>query len=523
MITCIDIDNKTIEHKYYENALSVCFNSSKIKHIISISNFNCLEKLELICVSLKDMPDFKHLLNLKELTFCSNDIEKITGLTFCTSLEKLNLSSKHITKIEGLDTLINLRSLDLQDNKITEIEGLQSLTSLQELDLSYNLITKIKGLDNLINLKILHLHHNEIIKIENLDKLTNLKELYLNNNSIQEIQGLENQTKLENFDLTNNEIKEIKSLDHLIKLKRLYLNYNLISEIKNISELKNLTTLNMRNNKISEIKNIHGLNSLQELFLDNEKGPRIYDYHLFLHNYYTNKYEDRNKSCNNTIKQIPLVIMSLKNLKTLKIDCEINPIIKRFLNKNLVSEGKTIYDDKQNVHDSEIVKSIQQSIYNIMSESIKSSSDQTFDEIIADNILNDQTKTQLIEYCQDKTVHSVINVTFSEVLLHVWHIISERKNDKEESNEIKKILNAEMTDSICKCFTGRLSRLINCLNGFDSRVSLKISDNQQILNIIIGIRNKFDDVNKQKEIAEKELNERGYDKNTIDEYLIYLE
>jgi hypothetical protein len=83
-----------------------------------------------------------------------------------------------------------------------------------------------------------------------------------------------------------------------------------------------------------------------------------------------------------------------------------------------------------------------------------------------------------------------------------WKIISEHK----KSNEIRKILNEEMKDIMCKCFTGRL---VNCLYGFDSRVSIKINDKEQILNIIIKIRNQYsDDISKQKEEVVKELLER---------------
>ncbi len=68
------------------------------------------------------------------------------------------------------------------------------------------------------------------------------------------------------------------------------------------------------------------------------------------------------------------------------------------------------------------------------------------------------------------------------MLQSAWIVI---KNHK-DSEEIKKILNTEMSDSICKCFTGRLSRLINTLNGFDERVIIKISDNDSIGNIIVN-------------------------------------
>jgi len=252
------------------------------------------------------------------------------------------------------------------------------------------------------------------------------------------------------------------------------------------------------NNKITEIKGLDGLTSLQELWLDNNK-----------------------------ITEVPFTIMNLRCLNTLRIDCEIDVIVERFLDRNKIKDKKTIYDDSQNVHDSEIVKSVKQSIYNIIKDSTKGypngskgiSIESVLKEIVDDKIIEKKVKEQLVEYCQDKTVHSILNLTFEEVLCSVWTVIAEHK----ESEEIKKILNIEMSDSMCKCFTGRLSRLINCLNGFDKRVSIKINDKEQILNVIIGIRNKYENLERQKEEVTKELLERGFDEITINEYVTYLE
>jgi len=37
-----------------------------------------------------------------------------------------------------------------------------------------------------------------------------------------------------------------------------------------------------------------------------------------------------------------------------------------------------------------------------------------------------------------------------------------------------------MDDGICKCFTGRLSRLVNSLSGYSEKVSIKISSAEEI-------------------------------------------
>ncbi len=82
-----------------------------------------------------------------------------------------------------------------------------------------------------------------------------------------------------------------------------------------------------------------------------------------------------------------------------------------------------------------------------------------------------------------------------------------------------------MNDTICKCFTGRMSRLINCLNGFDNRVNINISDSDQIGNIIIIMLQKYSeyDVEFKKDIIYKELLTMGFAEDIINEWLIVIE
>ena len=121
-------------------------------------------------------------------------------------------------------------------------------------------------------------------------------------------------------------------------------------------------------------------------------------------------------------------------------------------------------------------------------------------------------------------MHSSLNITFSELLLHVFN----RIELNEHSSKIKAILNIEMHDSICKCFTGRMSRLINCLNGFDPLVNIQIADNEQIAQIIEVVRvslereNKYD-LELHKELVREQLIERNYDNAVIEEWVLHIE
>ena len=118
----------------------------------------------------------------------------------------------------------------------------------------------------------------------------------------------------------------------------------------------------------------------------------------------------------------------------------------------------------------------------------------------------------IINYCEDKSVHSILNVTFEEVLQSIWSKIRDNINKE----EIIKILNIEILDSECKCFTGRLTRLVNCMSGFDDNIKLEISDNEQMSNISKVLYEKYKDNIKdyQRELR-KEFEERGYSEEDI--------
>ena len=110
-----------------------------------------------------------------------------------------------------------------------------------------------------------------------------------------------------------------------------------------------------------------------------------------------------------------------------------------------------------------------------------SSFEQVRNVIVNDSILTPQCKTQLIEYASDQSdVHSDLGVTFAEALQYVFTRIDINEN----GNEIKRILNQEMSDALCMCFTGRISRLLNCLTVMDPLVYIHIVSLSDMLSLI---------------------------------------
>lgn len=140
--------------------------------------------------------------------------------------------------------------------------------------------------------------------------------------------------------------------------------------------------------------------------------------------------------------------------------------------------------------------------------------------------LSKKTIELLVEYAGCQDVHSTLNITFKELLDYVWARIMRHP----ARDEIIKILDSEMQESECKCFTGRISRLVNCLNGFYDDVKINISEKEQIGNIIIAIKNSLNIdpsdenfVNIWKEKFRKEMEERGYDEETIKQWEEHIE
>ena len=140
-------------------------------------------------------------------------------------------------------------------------------------------------------------------------------------------------------------------------------------------------------------------------------------------------------------------------------------------------------------------------------------------ELLNDPILTHQTKQLLLEYMSHSEEDSLLLLTFSELFSIVWQIIQKHPN----ASTIKKILNQEMNDSICKCFTGRMNRLVNVLNGFDERVVIKIADSDAIANVIIMLQKKYTNIMELKEAVHKELIGRGYEDAFIKDWIDFIE
>jgi Leucine-rich repeat (LRR) protein len=390
---------------------------------------------------------------------------------------------------------------------------------IYKLQMSINIFEKEYNLD----IQKIDLTDINIEKIPSeIQFLIQLTQLFLDNNKIKEIpQEIQFLTQLTYMSLRNNEINEIpKEIQFLIQLTELDLSFNLIKEIpKEIQFLTQLTIFDLKYNEIKEIpKEIQFLIQLTHLFLhmnqikEISKEIQFLTQLTYLH------------LSNNRIKELPLEIINLRNLIIFTyynnpIENLLNLIINRFL-KRIENKNKQIYNihnDTQNVHSSSIQQSIKESIFNLLKQLKGPYKYNYFD----DSILTQQTKEQLIEYSNCTNIHTQLECTFEELLNAVFYEI--QFYDSEKQISAKKRINEEMLDGLCMCFTGRMSRLVNSLSGLSEKVSIKISENEEISNIIILANKKYRKIKEIKDYVKKEMKERLYNDSIIEEWLSYID
>ena len=83
-----------------------------------------------------------------------------------------------------------------------------------------------------------------------------------------------------------------------------------------------------------------------------------------------------------------------------------------------------------------------------------------------------------------------------------------------------------MKDSLCKCFTGRINRCINCLNGFTDLVHIEIKNSDQISNLLFLIKQRLGDnytIEEHKRLVKQEMEERNYTEDEINEWIDCIE
>ena len=423
--------------------------------------------------------------DIKILNLSYNNLTQLpVEIRHLTQLTTLNLSHTNLTHLPvEIGQLTQLTTIYLSNNKLTQVPvEIWQLAQLTTLDLQANKLTQLPvEIGQLTQLTTLNLYCNKLTHLPvEIGQLTQLTELYLSHNNLTQLPV---------------------EIGQLAQLTLLLLSTNNLTKLPvEIGHLTQLTILYLYDNNITQLPvEIGNLSRLTKLYLQNNK-----------------------------LTHLPVEIGQLTQLTTLHlsdnmIENILNPIIQRVIqrieNRANRPNGSTIYTDTQNVHSSSIQQSIRDSINNLMNAFIVDYSLTYLDW----SELNQKTKEIITEYMDCNDIHSMLNITFKELFIAV--VIEMDKLSPDLQIEIQKRLNEEMQDSECKCFTGRISRLVNCLSGYSDKVNIQITENEEINNIISVIMSKrgMKTIEILKEEVRKALKERGYENTKIEEWLEYVE
>ncbi len=395
---------------------------------------------------------------------------------------------------------------------ITELvcpnKGLTELSAdLPNLILLDCIGNNLKSIPNYPNLEYLYATKNSLVSIGNYPKL---KILYCKRNNLTEIG---NYPLLEELSCEFNNITDIYCQStHLYSLRCQ------VNNLRSIPFFPNLVSLYCQDNHLTSIPVFPNLIALYCSRNQITEIPEMVNikYLVCDHN--------RLNKLPNLTNWRQLETIDYSNNEIIYIPPDVTRILNTIGNNRQKRKTLTIYDDSQNVHNHQIQESIRESIKAIIKDKPHLNMDELLSEIIASTDLDEDCKHILVEFSEDKEVHTALGITFKELLLSVWSIIRTHPNKTDISN----VLNTEMKDSICKCFTGRMSRLINCLNGYDPRVKVEMPLNDQIANVILMIEKHLTENNNysvelHRQLVTKELLSRGFQQSEINVWVEHIE
>jgi len=362
-------------------------------------------------------------------------------------------------------TNINISDCGLES--LSELK-LERFINLKELDCSYN---KLKNLDDLYyctSLRTLDCDGNELENLNGLINCTSLRKLYCALGRLKNLDGLSNCTSLKLLSCTLNQISNLNGLSNCTSLKTLACNLNKIENLDGIANCTSLYFLWCTSNRLKTLLPIRNLKNLREIY---------YGYNL--------------------------------------IEGSHHPSVSRILDRD---KTINIYSNQQNVHDSEVNSSINSSINNLLkvhSNNLKS--EQEIINKLGD--LNFPRIEDILKYFSIHNVHPCFNITYFEIFQLVFAEIESLNFNP----EILKRLEEELNDASCMCFTERIYRTINSLNGFSDLVSINISETSQINAVMSLIKNDFENNKIKKEELLDTVRNRLEEYNTKNEIIKFYQ
>ena len=165
--------------------------------------------------------------------------------------------------------------------------------------------------------------------------------------------------------------------------------------------------------------------------------------------------------------------------------------------RHQVTHHKTTYEDAQNVHQSNVQASVRDAIARLteLTTPVTTADDEhetSFDPHFVDTLVKNMRLSRKVAAkfrvdCASATVHSGLYVTFGNLCERLLRFVSKQA----AASEIFNIMGKEYARNAKVCFTGKVTHLLACLNGFVDGFAVGINTKDELANQLVAIRNKW--------------------------------
>ena len=346
---------------------------------------------------------------------------------------------------------------------------LRNFPNLLNLWCDGNRLVSLAGIECCSQLQVLACQHNQLVSLAGIEHCPHLRALCCFHNQLVSLAGIEHCPRLEVLGCSNNLLTSLAGIECCPQLQFICCSSNRLTSLVGIQYCLRLDTVDCSSNQLISLEHIVYLRNLLKL-------------------------ESRGNPLDVQTIQVQRFLARLNRLGRSNI-------------------SKSVYSDGQNVHDVHIQKTVCDSIQRLMRDPKPEFSV----DAVVESGLSQHTKELLIEYCSDESVHSVHLLTYSELLGYVWNRIISSPH----RSELFRILEEQISDSECKCFTGRFNRTLSVLVGFCDDIVIEISDSSRIGAIILAVKYRLMpyDAHAHRTVARQELIAAGYTPTEIQPWL----
>lgn len=360
-----------------------------------------------------------------------------------TCLDYLNKKSIYDDLDNNFEKTNDCQEIDFSYMNIFSLpKNIKKLGNLKCLDCSGNLIRSLPtDIKYLVNLEILNCSINLMGSLPyEIGMLIKLKKLNCSSNELDHLPKIiGNLSCLEHFSCAGNRL------------------LNLPLEIGNLKKLKIFAC---STNKLVLLPNEIGLlNSLEQFYCDNNRLsslPKEFGELINLKICYLRQ---------NMLVTLPSEFGKLKNLVNFLYSENhfvlngLPPNVKRMILQIEKINQNEIFSDEFHI----INQSIQLKIFDVLNDprpNLDEPLEYDFMINIKNSSISESTKNLLVQYANSIEVHSVLNITFRELFECVWDRIM--KHEKKQI--LFQNLDDEMRNLKCQCMSGKIIRLMKCLD-----------------------------------------------------------